>query len=42
MDITAWLGMAALFLALLIRHLRSSALIPIRDPRLQESLHVTN
>jgi hypothetical protein len=42
MDITAWIGMAALFLAFLIRRISSAPLIPVRDPRLQESLHVTN
>ncbi|MCS7063259.1 MAG: hypothetical protein NZM04_04320 [Methylacidiphilales bacterium] len=42
MDLTAWLGMAALFTAFLIRNARNSALIPLRDPRLQESLHVSN
>jgi hypothetical protein len=41
-EITAWMGMAAILTSFLIRAVTSVNLYPIRDPRLGESLHAKN
>jgi hypothetical protein len=42
LDVTCWLGVGALFLALLARLMAGPALVPVRDPRLAESLAFEN
>lgn len=38
LDLTCWLGVGGLFFALLVRLMQRAALVPLRDPRLPESL----
>lgn len=42
LDLTAFLGVGGCFVALFGRQLRRHALVPMRDPRLAESLAFEN
>ncbi len=42
LDLSCWLGVGALFLAFLGRLMAGGALVPVRDPRLAESLAFEN
>ncbi len=42
LDLTCWLGVGGLFFALLSRLMQSGSLVPVRDPRLPESLAFEN
>ncbi|MEM7353099.1 MAG: quinol:cytochrome C oxidoreductase, partial [Acidobacteriota bacterium] len=42
LDITCWLGIGGLFIAVFLRLMQRNALVPIHDPRLGESLAFEN
>jgi hypothetical protein len=42
LDATTLLGVFAIFIGLVLRNVRSTPLVPLRDPRLRESLHFRN
>lgn len=41
-DFTTWIGMLSLVTGLVIMNIRKTNLVPVRDPRLSESLHFQN
>jgi hypothetical protein len=42
LDLTTMVGMAGLFVAATAIHLRGRSLVPIKDPRIEESLAFEN
>ena len=42
LDITCWLGIGGIFFAVLVHLMQRGSLIPVRDPRLAESLAFEN
>lgn len=42
LDYTTWLGVFGLFLAVTVMITRRYPLLPVRDPRLRESVHFHN
>jgi hypothetical protein len=42
LDATAMVGLLGLFLGLMLRNVAATPVLPVRDPRLAESMHFHN